>query len=278
MTPMLHPGLVIWASIGLLGGPLWFFHGFQAFRRKRLIENTPTARIRSMAMGLVEVNGRVAPRSDMIAPFSGRACAYWEIDVATGSTGRNGQSGGNWRIVHRDQSGSPFFVTDDSGTAMVFPAGAECRVNFGVEEECSGIALPECYAQYMKEHWKGGALWRFGSLRFRERVLEEGQSAFILGTAMPRGQAFRINDDEELLATGTDGTFGVRHLHLDQEAHATIRKGPNEPTFIISQTSERELTMILAWKSFGGMIGGPIAAVLGLGYWLTVLATFRPGS
>ena len=274
---MLHPGLVIWASIGLLGGPIGFVHGFQAFRRKRLIENTPTARIRSMAMGLVEVNGRVSPRSEMIAPFSGNACAYWEIDVATGSSGRNGQSGGNWRIVHRDQSGQPFFLTDDTGTAMVFPAGAECRVNFGVEEECSGIALPDCYAEYMKEHWKGGTFWRFGTLRFRERILEDGQQVFVLGTAMPRGQAFRVSDDD-LQATGTDGWFSPRHQQLDQSATATIRKGPNEPTFIISQSSERELTLMLSLKAFGGMIGGPIAALFGLGYWLTVIASFRPGS
>ena len=274
---MLHPGLVIWASIGLVGGPLWFLHGFQAFRRKRLIENTPTARIRSMAMGLVEVNGRVAPRSDMIAPFSGRACAYWEIDVSTGSSGRNGRSG-SWRVVHRNQSGSPFFVTDDTGTAMVFPAGAECRVSFGVEEECIGIALPDCYAEYLKEHCHATSLlWRVGSMRFRERILEDGQHAFILGTAMPRSQAFRISDDEALLATGTEGTFGVGHLSLDAQAAATIRKGPNEPTFIISQSSERELTLMLAWRAFAGMIGGPIAALCGLGYWLTVLASFRGG-
>lgn len=272
---MIHPGLAIWASIGLAGGPLWFLHGFQAFRRKRLIENTPTARIRSMAMGLVEVNGHVSPRSEMIAPFSGRACAYWEIDVSTGSAARNGGRG-SWRVVHRDQSGQPFFVTDDTGTAMVFPAGAECRVNYGVEEECLGIALPDCYAEYLKENCHATSLlWRVGQMRFRERILEDGQKAYILGTAMPRSQAFRISDDEALLATGTEGTFGVRHLHLDEQASATIRKGPNEPTFLISQSSEKELTLTLALKAFAGMIGGPIAALCGLGYWLTVVASFR---
>lgn len=271
---MLHPGLAFWASFCLLGGPVWFVHGFQAFRRKRLIENTPTARVRSMAMGLVEVNGRVSPRSEIIAPFSGNACAYWEIDIATGSSSRTGRGGSSWRIVHRNQSGHPFFLTDDTGTAMIFPAGAECRVNYGVEEECSALALPECYTLYMKEHWKRSGFWAYGTLRFRERILEEGQTVFVLGTAMPRGQAFRVSDDE-LAATGTDGWYNPRHQQLDQSASATIRKGPNEPTFIISQSSERELTLMLGLKAFGGMIGGPIATVFGLGYWLMVVATFR---
>ncbi len=270
-----HPALVVYAAIGLVLGPLWFLHGFQAFRRKRLIENTPASRIRSMAMGLVEVNGRVAARSQTIAPFSGRACAYWQIDVSTGSPGRNGGNG-SWRIVHHDQSGSPFFLTDDTGTAMVFPQGAECRVSFQVEEECSGLALPECYAEYFKEHWPAGNLHRLGSLRFRERILEDGQGVFVLGTAMPRSQAVRISDEEETLAaTGTDGTgLTVQHQLLDESATATIRKGPNDPTFVISQASERELTLILGAKALGGMIGGPIASVFGLGYVLSAFHSF----
>jgi len=273
-----HPALVVYCGIGLVAGPVWFLHGFQSFRRKRLIENTPTARIRSMAMGLVEVNGRVSGRSQLIAPFSGRACAYWQIDVSTGSTGRNGSSG-SWRIVHRDQSGSPFFLTDDTGTAMIFPQGADCRVNFQVEEECNGIMLPDCYAEYLKEHCHAESLlWRVGQLRFRERILEDGQGVFILGTAMPRAKAFRISDDEVLAATGTDGTgLTVGHQHLDESASATIRKGPNEPTFLISQASERELTFLLGLKALGGMVGGPIATVFGLGYALSVLASFHPG-
>lgn len=268
---MLHPGSYVLAAVGLCGGPVWFFHGFQSFRRKRLIENTPTARIRSMAMGLVEVNGLVTARSVMLAPFSGRACAYWQVDIAT-------QAGENrWHIVHHNQSGQPFFLKDDTGAAMVFPQGADCRVSFQVEEVCMGASLPDFYSKYMNEHCgMQSGLWRFGQLRFRERVLEDGQHAFVLGTAMPRSHAVTLSDEDTALATGTDGTlWTVQQQMLDHEATATIRKGTNESTFIISQSSERELTFMLALKAFGGMVGGPIAAVLSLGFWLSVLASFR---
>ena len=277
---MLHPGLMVYAAIGLLLGPVWFLHGFQAFRRKRLIENTPTARIRSMAMGLVEVNGRIASRSEILAPFSGRPCAYWQVDVSTGSRGKNGGKG-SWHVVHENHSGQPFFLSDDTGVAMVFPQGAECRLNFQVEEDCSGLALPDCYVQYLDEHCHAKSiLWRLGTLRFRERILEDGQHAFILGTAMPRSQAFTISEDQTALATGTDGgamSFNVRHQLLDQNATATIRKGTNETTFVISQASEREVTTMLGWKALAGMLGGPLAAVTALAYWLNVVASFHRG-
>jgi len=270
---MIHPGIAVWAGLGLVGGPFWFLHGLRAFRRKRLIENTPTARVRSMAMGLVEVNGAVSSRSAVNAPFSGRPCAYWQVDVSVRS-GRNG-----WRVVHRDQSGNPFFLKDETGVALVYPQGAECRVQYQVQEECVGLALPDCYVEYLKEHAPPhSALWRLGGMRFRERALEDGQHAYVLGTAMARSRAHTISEGEALQATGTDGIFSMQHRHLDEGVVATIRRGSDEPTFIISQSSERELTLMLAFKAFGGMIGGPLASLVGLAYWLEVLARFRPGS
>jgi hypothetical protein len=264
---MFHPGLGVYATLALLGGPLWFYHGFSAFRRKRLIENTPTARIRSMAMGLVEVNGSVSGRSQVAAPFSGRPCAFWQVDVST----RAGKRG--WRVVHRNQSGNPFFLRDETGVALVYPQGAECRVQFQVQEECLGLALPACYSEYLKEHAPAhSALWRIGGMRFRERILEDGQRAYLLGTAMPRSKAHMISDAEEVVATGTDGMWTARQRSMDDSVVATIRRGTNEPTFIISQSSERELTFMLAAKALGGMVGGPVAALFGLGYWLSVLA------
>ena len=265
---MFHPGIGVYAGLALLGGPLWFYHGFQAFRRKRRIENTPTARIRSLAMGLVEVNGSVTGRSQVVAPFSGRPCAFWQVDVST----RSGKRG--WRVVHRNQSGNPFFLSDETGVALVYPQGAECRVVFQVEEECMGLALPNCYSEYLGEHaGVQAALWRIGGTRFRERILEDGQRAYLLGTAMPRSKAFMISDAEEVVATGTDGPMWTAQQRvLDESVVATIRRGTNEPTFIISQSSERELTLMLGLKSLGGMVGGPVATLFGLGYWLSVLA------
>ena len=265
---MFHPGIGVYAAIGLIGGPLWFVHGFRSFRRKRLIENTPTARIRSMAMGLVEVHGRVGLRSQATAPFSGRACAFWQVDVSV-QTGKRG-----WRVVHRNQSGQPFYLRDETGVAMVYPQGAECRVQFQVEEQCAGLLLPDCYAQYLAEHAGAkGMLWRIGALRFRERILEEGQIAYVLGTAMPRSRAVAVSDESAVIATGTDGSLWTsEQQRLDREVSATIRRGANEPTFLISQSSERELTLMLGLKAIAGMVGGPLAALFGLGYWLTTMA------
>jgi hypothetical protein len=264
----------IFATLALAGGPALFAGGFRDFRLKRLIENTPTARIRSMAMGLAEVNGVIECRSMVTAPFSGRPCACWNVDISV--QGRKHQ----WSVVHRATSGQPFFLRDETGVALVYPRGADCRVNFGAEEVCHGLALPDCYASYVATLGPRRHLWRFAMLRFRERVLEEGARVYVMGTATAPATALTVSvgetmaaaTDDELAATGTDEWRARRVRSGDRQVAAVIRRGDSEKTFIISQDSERDLTTGLGLKAFARLVGGPLIGLLGLGYWLHALA------
>ena len=64
-------------GIGLFVGALI------SFRKKRLIENVPTSKIRSIAMGLVEIYGEVIPEKDNIlkSPFSQNDCIYYKYRI-----------------------------------------------------------------------------------------------------------------------------------------------------------------------------------------------------
>ncbi len=257
----------LYATLALLGGLYLFFVGFRDLRRLRLIENTPTARIRSMAMGLVEVNGAIESRSNVFAPFSNRPCAYWQVEIAV----RNGRRN-SWSTIHRNASGQPFYLRDDTGVALVYPHGAECSVPHAVEETANGLMMPDCYSDYMKEH----GLWMryvagLSSFRFRERTLEGGERVYVLGTAMPRAQVLTVSEIQ-LAATGTEDLRAERIRDRDHEVQATIRRGENEKTFLISRQSERSLTIQLRWKAPLHLVGGPILTVFGLGWWLVHLA------
>ena len=95
----------------------------------------------------------------------------------------------------------------------------------------------------------------------------------MLGTALPRPQAVAISMDDELEATGTDDRRARRLQSLDHETQAVIRRGENESTYIISQQSERELTMQLGLRATAELVGGPALTLFGLAYWLHVLST-----
>ena len=258
-----------WASAALAAGPWAYYRGFRTLRTRRLIANTPTARIRSMAMGLVEINGRVEPRSTLAAPFSGKPCAYWEVDIAM-------QQRRGWSIVHRNHSGNPFYLSDETGVALVYPHGSDCRIRFGTEEHCQGLMLPACYAEYMNANTSAlGRLARIGNLRFRERILETGQRVYVLGTATPRSQARVVADGDMLQATGTDDAVATRLHTLDREFTAVVRRGEHETTFIISQESEKGLMLSLGARAVLQLIGGPVLTLGGLGYWLSVVSSGR---
>jgi hypothetical protein len=245
-------------------GP-WLMHvGFQSWRVKRLMDATPSSRIRSMAMGLVELNGHVSERSRVTAPFSGRACAYWEIEIATRSS--RGDRGDSWTTVHRNRSGHPFYLRDQTGTALVYPQGAECHMPFGVEERTPGLGVPEPYAGYMEQQGLGMRhVWSLGPMRFRERVLENDAIVFVMGRAFPRAESHTISwDEEEVVATGTDGMAATRLRSLDADVRGVVRRGTQDPVFVISQTSERTMSFQFGLKAFGGLLGGPPLTVFGV--------------
>jgi hypothetical protein len=253
---------LFWGGALTIAGPLSFLHGFRLWSRRRLIQDTPTAKVRSMAMGLVELIGTVRGRSSVAAPFSGHDCVYWQVDVSVPARR------GRWRVIHRNASGQPFYLEDGTGAALVYPAGAECNLRQQVEEVALGLSLPPCYSDYLKEHAGAvGALARLSSLRFRERVLEEGQQLYVLGTATPRANEVVISDGEALAATGTDGPGALRQNRLrerDADVRGVVRQGTRERTFILSQDSEKSLTFGLGIHSTLLLAGGPVATAVGL--------------
>ena len=61
--------LFFWSVVGFGGGIFLFFKGLIWLKQKRLIENLPTSKIRSLAMGLVEIFGEVFPAEKKILIF-----------------------------------------------------------------------------------------------------------------------------------------------------------------------------------------------------------------
>ena len=82
-------------------------------------------------------------------------------------------------------------------------------------------------------------------------------------------------EGEDLHATGTDGPLATRRTALDRDIVATVRRGENESTFIISQESEKGLMLSLGARALLQLVGGPALTVFGLGYWLMAWSSGR---
>lgn len=97
-------------------------------RIARLIEDTPTSRIRSAAQGYVELAGRglPLPGTQNLAPLTQRPCLWWRYRIAK----KNEQGSGKnrrqtWVTVASGTSSVPFLLDDETGQCIVKPDGAE---------------------------------------------------------------------------------------------------------------------------------------------------------
>ena len=97
-----------------------FYVAFGYFRRSRLIEDTPTARIRSAPQGFVELDGIARDDTDkqLISPLTDTPCCWYRYEIE-----RKGDK--NWRTVEKGSSEDPFVLEDETGKCIVLPKGAE---------------------------------------------------------------------------------------------------------------------------------------------------------
>jgi len=101
----------------------WF--AFRWMHAARLIEDTPTSRVRSAAQGYVELEGRATPlaAANRLAPLTHRDCVWWRYRIQHRTEpGRNRRE--RWRTVASGRSEEPFLIDDGTGECIVQPSGA----------------------------------------------------------------------------------------------------------------------------------------------------------
>lgn len=100
----------------------WFV--FYYLKRARLIEDTPTSRIRSAAQGYVEIVGTVFPVKNkmLVSPLAGKECVWYSYKVQKYQS--SGKSG-HWTTIEEGASDQRFAIRDDTGCCVVQPEAAE---------------------------------------------------------------------------------------------------------------------------------------------------------
>jgi hypothetical protein len=200
------------ALIGLGLGIYFFFAGFKELKYKRILQNIPTSKINTGAVGTnVEVTGRIICEKDQIiqAPISGRPCAFYSIEIQRWKRNRNhrrssfgsrnsrtGFNRGHWVTVESFYSGKGFFIDDSSGAnAMVLVNGAAIKRKGGTrdfETQSNNFdQMPAGLWQALETNQKKlrkfklkNSSWLFSSrFRFREWHFPVGEKIFVLGHA-----------------------------------------------------------------------------------------------
>lgn len=237
---------VFYAMFGLGFGVWGFFHGFQTFRKKQLIDDIPTSTVRGLAMGMVELTGRAGREVLLKGPLTKEDCvAYTYLIERYESSGKSGR----WVTVAKgDSFQRDFFVEDDTERITVVPQGAEfiCNVVFSLNNEW-GTSIPSNLIDFMAGNGISyGGFFGNSTMRFTERNIKPGEQVFVLGTAKKNDNASAAQPDD-----------------------VVIGLGETEKTFIISDKSQKDLDQSLGGQIVWGILGGAAAALFCLWYILT---------
>jgi len=123
---------------GTLVGLLTFLRGFFAYRKYRLLADTPVVRIRGAPMGLVQIRGRAQGAQTLLSPINRTPCHIFTVVVEEWHTDLRGE--GKWKQAASVTESVPFDLVDDSGRVLVDATGAELDLPPGGEREVDSSA------------------------------------------------------------------------------------------------------------------------------------------
>ena len=278
--------------MGFGSGLYWFFDGFRVYREYRVLADMPECRIRSLAMGLVEIHGTASGDETLTSPITHTPCFLYKLEIERWETDHGR---GHWSHYWKDIRAVKFYVADTTGQVLVDPRGAEYDLmRRGIREIGHTGLWGLLRARHIQQ--KGG---------FEATDQELTEYVANLGMAPPSSVDLGTEDLARLTGVGTDGserhllgatvyqqTFRllepaagtgrfrlteyciapgelydvtgtcIENLHPKNDGDRNlICKGENEPTFVISWREEREIENALRSKAALHIFGGAALAI-----------------
>jgi len=243
-----YKGLMV-SLVFLLSGITFFIIGIKNLKAKKFIEDIPTSKIRSIAMGLVELIGKTAEICRIISPISKTACVYYSYTVEKKVSTQDGY---RWKETARVKSDVPFYLEDETARVLIDPRD----VFFDYESR---------FTDYSND----------GNLRYREWNILNHEEIFLIGTAEKSRDFLQQSKDDLIMAirklkwnqqelmkfdSNKDGKIdlhewdsAVNNVTIEQEqekirilcsdplADIVVKKGSLNSTFIISEKSQKDL-------------------------------------
>lgn len=213
---------------------------FKNYREWSLIKDIPRSKVRSLAMGLVELHGKPRIKEAQKSPITGEDCVFWRLKIQVQQ--RTGKSS-SWNTVYDKCSTAPFYLEDETGAIPIIPEDARVEISnprkyYGKPKLVfpgKNVFFPEYGSETLDDVTENSL---FSGKRLFLYQLHEGDDFFVMGTAK----------------TSSEGPF--------------IAKGENEKTFIIANGTENSVLKRIQTRMILSALGS--VAPIGLGIFLVI--------
>lgn len=221
-------------SLALVVGGLWLIYdGYTRWQQVRLVEDTVTEPVRSVAAGRTEVYGTCKPVEEPIdRPFSDDECvlAVWEIEE---------YDDGDWETIASEIRYTPFVIDDGTGAIRVEPeTGMSTRISERNRKEFeTGTTKwskePEPIREFIASredlHQPATGLVFRKKRRYRESVIPPGEEVYVLGGAHVEEDATGSNPERLALSRHrASGEFIVSDRPQEELVDVDQRLARNE--------------------------------------------------
>lgn len=176
-------------SLCVVFATISFVFAFIYFRRARIIEDTPTSKIRSAAQGYVELAGKsdLMDGESIIAPLTTTPCTWYRYKVEKINDKHS-------HVVESGTSEELFLLIGETGRCVIDPDGAivTCKTK--------KIWYESSYPSRRNTYKSGSLLGRFGgNYRYTEERMHPGEDLYAIGMFMSVGGADEsFNTDAEV--------------------------------------------------------------------------------
>ena len=114
--------LLVILAVGFVGGLFLVYDGFDTWKMARLIQDTPTSKVRSMAVGRTELEGVVREHDGVLhPPYAGDDCVYveWEAERRERRVDDDGDVHYTWETIAEGRESLAFDLDDGTGEVLV---------------------------------------------------------------------------------------------------------------------------------------------------------------
>ncbi|MFW5968749.1 MAG: LemA family protein, partial [Persicimonas sp.] len=219
--------------------------GYDELRKKRVMENVPTAKVDGVTVGLNELKGKAVADEPVIAPFSGEECIYCKYSICEKPRVEHvlDESAETTVVESEVVVCDEFFLHDHSGKIRVRASRDDTsgkplpEVEFLAERTLDEIIEPDD-PDYHRYHRAVDASEGNRPRDFTEKIIRSGEDIYLLGPVRQRDDAV-----EPEVAVGDD-------------------EGDGEIDFIIANKSENELVESHTLWSLATFVMGLLAGLI----------------
>ena len=245
--------------IGLKKGLFFFgtaaaflYLAFRELRLKRWMDNLPTSKVRSLAMGMVEIKGVCQRYYNLISPGTMTPCVYFRLRKYQRQHFGDRKE---WRMVEDTHSGHiPFYLRDETGRVLIDPIGstvkpAHRQTLTGGYRSIFGVStnIPE-------------------GMKWVEEIIPEGATAYVMGFAayvhglddpLGRRVARKLRNlkqnSDQMLKYDADGDGQIDPQEWDAARSEMESKALEESLEEKAQPRKPEESAIIRKPEFGGL-------------------------